>query len=320
VAVGLVLGTRAVAAEPQFASRLLSFVASALLLYQPLKAIAQTAGQSTAGLTAATRLFAFLERPIGSGGTLQLEPLRHSVQFHQVSFAYADGRPVLDNVTFSLTRGEVVAVVGPSGSGKSTLLSLALGFLRPSNGHISWDDVNLEQVNIESRRRHLGWVPQEPVLLSGTVFDNVTLGSDHADEAAVWTALEQANASAFVRALPAALQTNIGERGSQLSGGQKQRLAVARALLRRPSLLVLDEPTSALDVANEDALTLALAHQQATCATLLVAHRLSTVERADHILFLEHGRIVERGSHRELVSQGGRYAAWVNEKRTGRRA
>ncbi len=311
LAIGLVWGAKAIDAEPQLAGRLLSFVTAALLLYQPVKSIAGTFSQSSQGLAAATRLFDFIESATPPPAGVPVGILQQRVTFSSVDFAYQSDRKTLDDVSFEIARGEMVALVGTTGAGKSTIAALALKFIEPTSGAIFWDDTAFSACDAASLRQRLAWVPQEPVLLTGTIRDNVTLGHTQASEAEVWQALVSASAEPFVKGLPLGLDTPVGERGLKLSGGQRQRIAIARAFLVNPSLLILDEPTSALDSINEEEIEQAVARLQAGRATLLIAHRLKTVERATHILMLDNGKIVERGTHQTLMALNGRYAALV---------
>ncbi len=305
------VGARAVAAEPALAGRLVSFLASALLMYQPLKALAGTFSLVAQGVAAAGRLFEVLDAVPENEEGAEALPLTRGLRFEQARVRFSDGRLGLQGLSLEIAAGKMTALVGPSGAGKSTALGLVLGFVTEETGSVDWDGAPLRSFSKRSIRSQLAWVPQEPVLLSGTVRDNLRLGVAEADDAALWNALGQAHAEAFVRAMPAGLDAQVGERGSQLSGGQRQRLALARAFLRKPSLLILDEPTSALDAQSEREVQAGLDALMQGRTTLVVAHRLSTVQRADVIHVLEHGRCVQSGTHAQLLAAGGLYARWV---------
>lgn len=235
--------------------------------------------------------------------------LTGAVRFEAVSYHYPEGdEAAIHDLTLDIAAGETVAVVGPSGAGKSTLLSLLIGFVRPTQGRILLDGVDMETLDMRTARRFMAVVPQETVLFDGTVRDNVTYGLTHVSEAQLREALRAANALDFVEALPRGLDTMLGERGARLSGGQKQRLAIARALIRDPRILILDEATSALDTESEALIQQALARLMRGRTTLVVAHRLSTVRHAGRIVVLENGRVAEIGTHADLWARGGAYA------------
>ncbi len=231
------------------------------------------------------------------------------LELEHVSHRYADAeRDAVHDVTLDITPGETVAFVGSSGSGKSTMLNLVLGFVRPTSGRILLDGVDMQELDLRSARRYVSVVPQESVLFEGTIRENIAYGLDHADDEELRRALRDANAAEFVDAQGDGWDTVVGERGARLSGGQRQRLAIARALVRDPRILLLDEATSALDPESEELVKQALDRLMRGRTTLVVAHRLSTIRRADRIVVLEHGSIVEQGSHEDLIERGGRYA------------
>lgn len=308
VGAAIFVGSRMVQADPSFAGRLLSFLAAALFLYQPVKSLSNTASQLSLGAGAATRLFEVLDaQPEPDAGGIA-PPLTKGLGFAGVDLIWADGRQALTSLTFDVPAGQHVALVGPSGAGKSSTVALLLGHALPNAGAITWDGVPLSHYSRASVRAQLAWVPQEPVLLSGTVRENLLLGKSDATEAQLWTALERAHAATFVKAFALGLEEDVGERGARLSGGQRQRLAIARAFLKEPSLLILDEPTSALDAETEREVQAGLDELMKGRTTLVIAHRLSTVRHADDIVVLESGRAVEHGRHEQLVERRGAYA------------
>jgi len=204
--------------------------------------------------------------------------------------------------------GETVALVGPSGAGKSTVLNLAIGFLRPTAGRILIDGQDMAGLDLRTYRRFVSVVPQESILFDGSIRENVTYGMKGVPDATVVAALQSANAWEFVAPLPEGIATTVGEKGARLSGGQKQRLAIARALIRDPRVLILDEATSALDTETERLIQEALERLMVGRTTLVVAHRLSTIRRAHRIIVLNHARVVETGTHQSLLESGGLYA------------
>jgi ATP-binding cassette subfamily B protein len=237
-------------------------------------------------------------------------PITGRIAFEDVQFAYPS-RPLvqaLDGVNLTINPGETVAFVGPSGAGKTTIIQLILRFYDPASGRITLDGVDLREVARDDFRRAVALVPQDPVIFAASARENIRFGRPDATDAEIVAAAEAAAAHVFISALPDGYDSYLGERGVMLSGGQKQRIAIARAILRDAPVLLLDEATSALDAESERAVQAAVDKLSADRTTLIVAHRLATVKKADRIVVLEAGRIVDTGTHDELVGKGGLYA------------
>jgi subfamily B ATP-binding cassette protein MsbA len=234
----------------------------------------------------------------------------HKLSFQEISFSY-DNQKVLDQLSFSIKKGEKIAIVGPSGAGKSTLVMLLLKNLSPQSGHILLDDTPLSVIDRQSLYQNVGIVTQHPFLFNDTIYNNITLGRQGITEAQMSQALSKAQLQEFVSHLPKGMDTIIGDRGESLSGGEKQRLTIARALLEDPELLILDEPTSALDPESEQGISNAIIDALKDRTAIIIAHRLSTIKYADRILVLNDGRIVEDGNHNELLALRGMYADYV---------
>ena len=313
VAVTLWLASDAIAAGTLDAAKFLSFFATIMLMYQPVKSLGRLGQFVVTGAASAERIFEVLDaRPeiVEAEDARPVRGLEEALRFEHVGFSYggADGPPVLEDVSFEVARGEVVALVGPSGGGKSTLAALLLRFYDPTEGRITLDGVDLRQVSLKDLRALVAVVSQETVVFNDTVRANVAYGRPEVSDEAVWEALDRAHARRFVEALDRGLDTPLGERGVTLSGGQRQRLSIARAILKDAPLLVLDEATSQLDAESEAAVQAALAELMRGRTTLVIAHRLATVQRADRILVVDGGRIVEAGTHEVLLAQGGLYS------------
>jgi ATP-binding cassette, subfamily B, bacterial MsbA len=236
-------------------------------------------------------------------------PVRGDVAVEHVRFRYGPDLPLaVDGVSLRIAPGEVVALVGPSGAGKTTLGNLIPRFWDVTDGRITLDGVDIRLLKIEDLRRAVGLVPQEPSLFSGTVAENIAYGRPGASDADVVAAADAAHVAEFISRLPQGYATIVGPRGVKLSGGQRQRVAIARALLKNPAVLILDEATSSLDAESEHFIEQALARLLEGRSTLIIAHRLSTVRRADRLVVLEHGRVAEEGTHVELLGRSGLYA------------
>lgn len=314
-AVGVILwqGGHAVLAGSMSPGELSAFVFYAVLAAGSVAALSEVAGDVLRAVGAAERLLELLgARPTITAPAQPLplpRPVRGEIAFEGVSFAYP-GRPdppALSELDLRIAPGERVALVGPSGAGKSTVLQLLLRFHDPDRGGISLDGIDLRRLDPAELRRCQGVVAQEPVLFTGTAADNIRYGRPDADDVAVWAAARDAQALEFIEALPRGMDTFLGPGGVQLSGGQRQRIAIARAILRDPSVLLLDEATSALDAASEQAVQQALERLLQGRTSLVIAHRLATVIAADRIVLLDHGRLVAAGRHDQLLKSSALY-------------
>jgi ATP-binding cassette, subfamily B, bacterial MsbA len=289
---------------------LLAFLTLVLRLLQPLKQLSQMRTTAQSSLASAERLFEILDSPAEfqrDRGTRDAAKFDRELKFEDVSFSYGDA-PVLSNVDFSAKKGEVVALVGPSGSGKSTLVDLIPRFYEPTEGRILLDGIDTREIRLPVLRSLTGIVSQETVLFHDTVRNNIAYGAmGKYTQAQIEEAAKAANAHEFIVELPQGYDTLLGERGTRLSGGQRQRLAIARALLTDPPILILDEATSALDTESERLVQEAVDRLLQGRTVFVIAHRLSTITHADQILVLDRGEIAERGTHAELLARRGAY-------------
>jgi ATP-binding cassette subfamily B protein len=294
--------------------QLAQFMLYALMATNALTSISEVLGslQTVAGST--ERLAEILDTPIGIVAPAMPTPLPSpplgTAAFEQVSFAYEtrDNEPILSDLSFAVAKGETVALVGASGAGKSTVFALLQRFYDINSGRIAIDGVDIRNAALPDLRRHFAYVEQEPTIFAGTITDNIRFGKPEATDTEVEAAARAALVHDFVTALPNGYQSIVGERGVMLSGGQKQRIAIARALLKDAPILLLDEATSALDAESERLVQVALERLMRGRTTLVIAHRLATIRDADRILVLDKGRLIDEGTHDQLVLKGGRYA------------
>ena len=303
-------GARLVVGADITGAQFVGFLGLSLKLYAPVKNVAKFPAMAQPGLVAAERVFEFLDAKVeitNRPDAVAIETFEREITYEDVSFAYRDGDSVLQNVSFSVPRGSVLALVGPSGAGKSTVVDLLSRFYDVSGGRISVDGADIRDIRTADLRTLMGIVSQETVLFHDSVRANIAYGRPDATPDQVETAARAANAHDFIVGMPEGYDTVVGERGVELSGGQRQRIAIARAILRDPPILIFDEATSALDTESERLIQDAIERLLEGRTVFVVAHRLSTVQRADQILVLEGGRIVERGDHRTLLAQAGRY-------------
>ncbi|NEO80489.1 MULTISPECIES: ABC transporter ATP-binding protein [Moorena] len=313
----LLLGAWQIAEGNLTASKFVSYGIGVAMLIDPINILTQNYNEFKQGEASIDRifeLFALEPTVIEKPSAIVFPPATGRVEYCNVSFAYQPGEPVLRNLNLEIAPGDAIALVGASGAGKTTLVNLLPRFYDPQSGEILIDGINIQDITLNSLRRQIGIVPQDTTLFSGTIAQNIAFGQLKPDFKAVQEAAKIANAHQFIIKLSQGYHTWVGERGINLSGGQRQRIAIARAVLLDPRILILDEATSALDSESEALVQEALERIMEDRTVFIIAHRLATVRRADRILVVEQGRIVESGNHEGLLEKGGRYARFYAQQ------
>ena len=294
------------------ASTFLVYLGLAYNILTPAKALSKASYKVRKAYGAAERVFQIIDdkRYLKSSNDIYLDNFNSSIDFENVSFAY-ENEEVIKNLSFKIRKGETIALVGQSGSGKSTIANLISRFYDISDGKIKVDGKNIKEINLTSLRKLIGLVTQDSILFNDSIKNNLLIGNESANDEDIIEALKIANAWEFVKDLPNTIDANIGDSGNKLSGGQKQRISIARAVLKNPPIMLLDEATSALDSESEHLVQIALDNVMKNKTSLVIAHRLSTVQNADNIIVLEKGKVIESGKHKELMTKEGVYSNLV---------
>lgn len=289
---------------------LTAFLLLSRLFYDPVEQLHSLNQLIQAGRAAGERVFDIMdaEEEAGIDDGQTMDKVRGHIRYENVGFSYTGKLPTVHGITIDAQPGQTIALVGPTGAGKSTLINLLTRFYEHDEGELTIDGVPVKQISKSSLRKHIGYVTQESFLFNGSVRDNLVIGKRNATDEELWGVLKSANAYDFVQRLPKQLDTHVGERGIKLSVGEKQRISIARALLRNPPILLLDEATASVDTETERQIQEALERLMQNRTSFVIAHRLSTVRNADRLYVLEHGRIVEQGTHDELIEAGGLYS------------